>query len=129
MTASDQPDPTDAGKARVRKPKVDKSGRTSAGILLWRIREGRPEVLLGHPGGPYFAGKDADHWTVLKGEADPGEDLLGVARREFEEETGHRPPEGPTIAVLMPMSSPRRLMSAPPELPGLMAASVWMKFS
>src|SRR5262245_64741167 len=67
--------------ARVRKPKVDKSGRTSAGILLWRRRAGRLEVLLGHPGGPYFAGKDADHWTVLKGEVDPGEDLLEVARR------------------------------------------------
>ena len=71
MTARERPDPIDAGMARVRKPKVDKSGRTSAGILLWSIREGRLEVLLGHPGGPYFAGKDADHWTVLKGEADP----------------------------------------------------------
>jgi predicted NUDIX family NTP pyrophosphohydrolase len=99
LTASERPDPTDAGMARVRKPKVDKSGRTSGGILLWRIREGRLEVLLGHPGGPYFAGKDADHWTVLKGEADPGEDMLAVARREFEEETGHRPPEGPTIEL------------------------------
>jgi len=85
--------------AHVRKPKVDKSGRTSAGILLWRMPEGRLEVLLGHPGGPYFAGKDADHWTVLKGEVDAGEDLLAVARREFEEETGHRPPEGPTIEL------------------------------
>ena len=85
--------------ARVRKPKVDKSGRTSAGILLWRSRDGRLEVLLGHPGGPYFAGKDADHWTVLKGEVDPGEDLLTVARREFAEETGHEPPDGPTIEL------------------------------
>jgi predicted NUDIX family NTP pyrophosphohydrolase len=85
--------------ARVRKPKVDKSGRTSAGILLWRSRGGPIEVLLGHPGGPYFAGKDADHWTVLKGEVDPGEDLLGVARREFAEETGHPIPEGPTIEL------------------------------
>ena len=85
--------------ARVRKPKVDKSGRTSAGILLWRSRGGRLEVLLGHPGGPYFAGKDADHWTVLKGEVDPGEDLLAVARREFEEETGHPLPEGLTIEL------------------------------
>ena len=84
---------------RVRKPKVDKSGRTSAGILLWRRREGRLEVLLGHPGGPYFAGKDADHWTVLKGEVDPGEDLLEVARREFEEETGQEPPRGPAIEL------------------------------
>ena len=83
--------------ARIRKPKVDKSGRTSAGILLWRRREGRLEVLLGHPGGPYFAGKDADHWTVLKGEVDPGQDLLAVARREFEEETGHETPKGPAI--------------------------------
>jgi predicted NUDIX family NTP pyrophosphohydrolase len=82
--------------ARVPKPKVDKTGRTSAGILLWRRREGRVEVLLGHPGGPYFAGKD---WTVLKGEVDPGEDLLAVARREFEEETGHPLPEGPTIEL------------------------------
>jgi predicted NUDIX family NTP pyrophosphohydrolase len=81
----------------VRKPKVDKSGRTSAGILLWRSRGGRLEVLLGHPGGPYFSGKDEDHWTVLKGEVDPGEDLLAVARREFEEETGSPPPEGPAI--------------------------------
>ena len=85
--------------AGVRKPKVDKSGRTSAGILLWRSQGGRLEVLLGHPGGPYFAGKDADHWTVLKGEVDPGEDLLAVARREFEEETGFPPPEGPTIEL------------------------------
>lgn len=85
--------------ARVRKPKVDKSGRTSAGILLWRRREGRLEVLLGHPGGPYFAGKDADHWTVLKGEIDPGEDPLEVARREFEEETGHQAPKGPATLL------------------------------
>jgi predicted NUDIX family NTP pyrophosphohydrolase len=85
--------------SRAQKPKVDKSGRTSAGILLWRVWEGRLEVLLGHPGGPYFAGKDADHWTVLKGEVDPGEDLLAVARREFEEETGHRLPGGPTVEL------------------------------
>ena len=85
--------------ARPRKPKVDKSGRTSAGILLWRRRDGRLEVLLGHPGGPYFAGKDADHWTVLKGEVDPGEEPLVVARREFAEETGHELPDGPAIEL------------------------------
>ena len=73
-----------------RKPKVSKAGRTSAGILLWRRRGGRIEVLLGHPGSPYFAGKDEGDWTVLKGEVDPGEELEAVARREFEEETGHR---------------------------------------
>ncbi|MCI0636302.1 MAG: NUDIX domain-containing protein [Actinobacteria bacterium] len=85
--------------ARVRKPKVDKSGRISAGILLWREREGRLEVLLGHPGGPYFAGKDAGNWTVLKGEVGPGEDLLAVARREFAEETGHELPDGPATEL------------------------------
>ena len=85
--------------ARARKPKVDKSSRTSVGILLWRKRRGRLEVLLGHPGGPYFAGKDADHWTVLKGEVEPGEDLLAVARREFAEETGHQPPDGPLLEL------------------------------
>jgi len=69
---------------------VSKAGRTSAGILLWRRRSGRIEVLLGHPGSPYFAGKDEDHWTVLKGELEPGEDPVAVARREFLEETGHR---------------------------------------
>jgi len=83
--------------ARTRKPKVDKSGRTSAGLLVWRRRKGRLEVLLGHPGSPYFAGKDADHWTVLKGEVEPTEDLISVARREFAEETGHQPPAGPLI--------------------------------
>ena len=85
--------------ARARKPKVDKSGRTSAGMLLWRKRKGRLEVLLGHPGGPYFAGRDADHWTVLKGEVEPSEDLVDVARREFAEETGHQPPDGPMIEL------------------------------
>ena len=84
---------------RTRKPQVDKSGRTSAGILLWRKSMGRLEVLLGHPGGPYFAGKEAGHWTVPKGEVEPGEDVVAVARREFAEETGHEPPEGPLIEL------------------------------
>src|SRR2546428_2733355 len=68
--------------------------RLSAGILLFREREGRLEVLLGHPGGPFFAKKDEGSWTVLKGEADPGEGLPAVARREFAEETGQEPPDG-----------------------------------
>jgi predicted NUDIX family NTP pyrophosphohydrolase len=72
-----------------RKPKVNKAGRTSAGILLWRRRKGHLEVLLGHPGGPYFARKDDGDWTVLKGEVEPDEELVDVALREFEEETGH----------------------------------------
>jgi predicted NUDIX family NTP pyrophosphohydrolase len=74
------------------------TSRLSAGILLWRRRGDGIEVLLGHPGGPFFARKDAGVWSVLKGEPDAGEaDLELLARREFEEETGHVPPEGPTI--------------------------------
>jgi predicted NUDIX family NTP pyrophosphohydrolase len=69
-----------------------KSGRVSAGILLYRFRDGSLEVLLGHPGGPFFANKRDGHWSIPKGEPDPsedGDDLRGVALREFEEETGH----------------------------------------
>jgi predicted NUDIX family NTP pyrophosphohydrolase len=75
----------------------DKSGRTSAGILLWRLRDGTLEVLLAHNGGPYWAKKDHGHWTIPKGEAEPGEELAAVARREFAEETGHVVPDGPRI--------------------------------
>ena len=61
----------------------------SAGILLYR-RSPRPlEVLLAHPGGPYFARREAGAWTIPKGQPDGEDDLLKVAEREFEEETGH----------------------------------------
>jgi predicted NUDIX family NTP pyrophosphohydrolase len=73
--------------------------RLSAGILLFREQEGRLEVLLGHPGGPFFAKKDDGSWTVLKGEADPGEELPAVARREFAEETGQQPPDGAMLEL------------------------------
>lgn len=72
--------------------------RMSAGILLFRRLEDQVEMLLAHPGGPYFDRKDAGAWTIPKGEPDPGEDdLLTVARREFEEETGHAAPGGAVI--------------------------------
>jgi len=77
----------------------DKSGRTSAGILLWRRRQDRVEVLLAHQGGPFWAKKDLGHWTIPKGEVEPGEELVAVARREFEEETGTKAPEGPLIEL------------------------------
>lgn len=63
--------------------------RISAGILLFRRASGRLEVLLGHPGGPRFAARDEGYWSIPKGEFEPGEALEAVARREFEEETGH----------------------------------------
>lgn len=74
---------------------------TSAGILLFR-RGTDPEeleVLLAHPGGPWFVKKDAGHWSIPKGEADGDEQLLDVARREFAEETGHDVPDGHPIEL------------------------------
>src|SRR6185503_14400649 len=62
--------------------------RQSAGILLYRRTEKGTEVLLVHPGGPLWSGKDAGAWSVPKGEPGPGEDPLVAARREFLEETG-----------------------------------------
>lgn len=62
--------------------------RVSAGILLYRYRDGVLEVLIGHPGGPYFAHKDEGYWSIPKGEVEADEELLAVALREFEEETG-----------------------------------------
>ncbi|MEO8469568.1 MAG: NUDIX domain-containing protein [Chloroflexota bacterium] len=64
--------------------------RVSAGILLYRQRDGQTEVLLGHPGGPFFARRDHGHWTVPKGEVADGDDLIATAYREFSEETGHQ---------------------------------------
>jgi predicted NUDIX family NTP pyrophosphohydrolase len=60
----------------------------SAGLLLYRYNDGTLEVLLGHPGGPFWAKKDAGAWSIPKGEVEPGEDLLDAAKREFLEETG-----------------------------------------
>jgi predicted NUDIX family NTP pyrophosphohydrolase len=72
--------------------------RISAGILLYRRGTAAAlEVLIGHPGGPFFARRDLGEWSIPKGEAEPGEDLEDVARREFEEETGHAAPKGPAI--------------------------------
>lgn len=62
--------------------------KLSAGILLYRLRDGQVEVLLIHPGGPLWANKDEAAWSVPKGEYEPGEDPLTAAVREFREETG-----------------------------------------
>jgi predicted NUDIX family NTP pyrophosphohydrolase len=68
--------------------------RLSAGLLLYRIRNGTLEVLLAHPGGPFFRNKDEGAWTIPKGEIEPHEDKLHAAQREFQEELGFRP-DGP----------------------------------
>jgi predicted NUDIX family NTP pyrophosphohydrolase len=65
--------------------------RISAGLLMFRRRNNQLEVLLVHPGGPFFARKDDGAWTIPKGEAAPGEDLLTRAQIEFEEELGLKP--------------------------------------
>lgn len=76
--------------------------KKSAGVLLFRDAAGRLEVLLVHPGGPFWEKKDAGAWSIPKGGIEEGEDPLAAARREFEEETGTRP-TGEAIAL-----SPRR---------------------
>ena len=71
--------------------------RRSAGTLLYRRDPAGLEVLLAHPGGPIWANRDAGAWTLPKGEIEAGEEPWAVARREFAEETGHPPPDGPAI--------------------------------
>ena len=68
------------------------SGKESAGLLMF-CRKKDINVLLAHPGGPYFAKKDRGAWTIPKGEVDDGEDPFSAAVREFEEETGITPGE------------------------------------
>jgi predicted NUDIX family NTP pyrophosphohydrolase len=67
------------------------SGRQSAGLLLYRRNGNGVEVLLGHPGGPFWRNKDLGSWSIPKGLIAEGEKPLAAARREFTEETGHRP--------------------------------------
>jgi predicted NUDIX family NTP pyrophosphohydrolase len=63
----------------------------SAGILLYRMIAGEAEVFLVHPGGPYWTKKDEGAWSIPKGIANPQEDYLAAAQREFREETGFAP--------------------------------------
>jgi predicted NUDIX family NTP pyrophosphohydrolase len=68
----------------------------SAGILMYRGTPEARELLLVHPGGPFWANKDLGAWSIPKGEYEDGEDPLAVAIREFTEELGRRPMSGPT---------------------------------
>ncbi len=65
--------------------------KRSAGILLYKLAAAEPRVLLVHPGGPFWAHKDAGVWSIPKGEYEPGEEPLAAAIREFGEETGMEP--------------------------------------
>jgi predicted NUDIX family NTP pyrophosphohydrolase len=75
----------------------------SAGLLLFRRSAGHLELFLAHPGGPFWARRDAGAWTVPKGMIDPDEDPLAAARREFEEETGITP-----VGPFLPLGSVRQ---------------------
>ena len=72
--------------------------RVSAGLLMYRVVGTESQVLLAHPGGPYFKNRDDGAWSIPKGEVESDEDLLEAAWREFEEETGVTP-TGPFAAL------------------------------
>jgi ADP-ribose pyrophosphatase YjhB (NUDIX family) len=74
------------------------SGKQSAGLLLYRLTSGDPEVLLGHPGGPFCRKKDLASWSIPKDLIAEGEPPLVAAKREFNEETGYSP-RGETLPL------------------------------
>ena len=77
------------------------AAKVSAGILLYRLVDGALEVLVAHPGGPYFARRERGAWTIPKGAMEDGETAEAAARREFTEETGFEPP--PELVELEPI--------------------------
>ncbi|MDA3038273.1 MAG: NUDIX domain-containing protein [Actinomycetota bacterium] len=85
--------------------------KTSAGLLLFR-RTGASgndvEILLAHPGGPFWAKKDQHGWSIPKGELDEGENPVAAARREFQEELGHPSPDG-EYWLLVELGGPKRI--------------------
>ena len=89
------------------------ASKRSAGLILHRRNtDGEIEVLLVHPGGPFWAGKDAHAWSIPKGEYDEGEVAETVALREFEEELGSPPPQGPRLFLGEFGQSGRKRISA-----------------
>ena len=79
--------------------------KLSAGVLLYRVCDGVVEVLIAHPGGPFWARKDIGAWSIPKGEYPDGEDPWTAARREFSEEIGLPVPAGPRTE-LGPLKQP-----------------------
>ncbi len=74
-------------------------GKQSGGILVYRFKSDALEVLLVHPGGPFWANKDKGSWSIPKGEFDENEESITAAKREFEEETGQPVPDGDLIEL------------------------------
>ncbi|MGE4589511.1 MAG: NUDIX domain-containing protein [Acidaminococcaceae bacterium] len=75
------------------------AGKISAGLMMYRWRNGVLEVLLGHPGGPLYANKDRGYWGIPKGRVELNETFLAAAFREFQEETGLFPQEGELLPL------------------------------
>jgi predicted NUDIX family NTP pyrophosphohydrolase len=92
--------------------------KRSAGSLVYRVVDGQPEVLLVHPGGPYWAKKDDGSWSLPKGEYEPDEDPLEVAIREFREELGVDPPEAGEPRFLGEVRQPGGKLVSAWALPG-----------
>jgi predicted NUDIX family NTP pyrophosphohydrolase len=74
-------------------------GKRSSGLLLYRRNGAGVEVLLAHPGGPFWLQRDEGAWSIPKGEVEPDEEELAVALREFQEETGHAPPAATCLSL------------------------------
>jgi predicted NUDIX family NTP pyrophosphohydrolase len=88
------------------------AAKLSAGILVFRRRGDGVEVLLAHPGGPFWSRKDDGAWSIPKGEHAPEEDSLAAARREFAEELGAAPPDGSYLDLGSVVQSNRKRVSA-----------------
>lgn len=86
---------------------------TSAGLVVWRLGADGAEILLAHPGGPFWRGKDEAAWSIPKGLVEAGEDLLAAAQREFAEELG--------VSVTGPFAP-----LAPCRLPGGKRVHAWL---
>jgi predicted NUDIX family NTP pyrophosphohydrolase len=86
--------------------------KRSSGLLLYRQRPSGPEFLLVHPGGPFWAKKDAGAWSIPKGEYAEAEDPLDAAKREFAEELGSLPPAGGYIDLGELVQPSRKIVAA-----------------
>ncbi|OBB65209.1 NUDIX domain-containing protein [Mycobacterium sp. 852014-50255_SCH5639931] len=86
--------------------------KLSAGVLLYRSRDGVVEVLIAHPGGPFWARKDNGAWSIPKGEYAEGEDPWTAARREFFEELGLSAPAGARLGLGQLKQSGGKLVTA-----------------